>query len=311
MSLLESTTNKKCQNTKKYTDKYRLPVAYDFSDVTIRHLVSIIGNHKRHDKTRLKIEFHSSLRLLSLQDIILLRETCKEKNIEIIDHFKLDVIDYCKAVDISTQRGQNPTNIEYARHSRGSPWLSILIRLQADNPNLNFIIMKQILSKNFDLNLDSTRTGETILFHLIRIFDVKSLKYVFNSTKSKNRININANYFNKNGQTPLFVALELHTEEKNKRIAAKSKEMKDLQMTKKNEKQNDKQSEKQAETEMEEVTISLQAQKNESENVNAVLGKISNAGSIQKRLQQTQKEIGKHMYVKFCLFEILHSLLMY
>ena len=293
-----------------------MPVAYDFSDVTIRHLVSIVGNHKRPEKARLKIEFHRSLRLLSLQDIILLRETCKDQNIEIMDHFKRDVIDYCKAVDTSIQRGQNPTSIKFARHSRGSPWLSILIRLQADNPDLNFIIMKQILTKNFDLNLHSTRSGETILFHLIRIFDIKSLKYVFNSVKAENGININTNYFNKNGQTPLFVALELYKEEKKfKRIAAKREEMKQLQMMNENEKQldkqNDKQTEKKADRETQATAISYAAQgqnkssKNKTKISNNTPNKPQQTALLamdekakHQRFQQMQKQNAKHQFLQ-------------
>ena len=214
----------------------QIAVDYDFNDVTIRKLISLLANNQKkeslHHEPKLYIEFGTSLRLLSLQDILLLLESCKERNVFVLD---LHRIDWHEAVLNSKKGNQDPTKIEHARDSQGYPYLTKVAMLQLE-PKLNFVVMQQLIQEPFDLNLKDTKNGETVIFSLIRNFDLQTLKHLFGVVKYEKKIEIFVNYYNKHGQSPLLVALELYKEEK-ERLKKEKKEKKESQKQKQKRKQ--------------------------------------------------------------------------
>ena len=55
---------------------------------------------------------------------------------------------------------------------------------------------------------------ETILFPLLRKFDYVTIKYLFTQYSDTKKININVNYYNRSGMSPLNLALALYNKEK-------------------------------------------------------------------------------------------------
>ena len=202
-------------------------------------MIAILSNYKNSGKQdgknttrqlsgrdpKLAIEFGDSLKLLSMQDIILLLQICKNQNIKLLD---IDTaIEWSKAVGMSRKLGIDITSTSHARDATGSPYLSKAVKLGTYLSNISkFEVMKKLFKEDFDVNLHDLTTGETLIYDLLRNFDKQSIEYLFDTIKFEKKLRIYLNYYNKNGLSPLGVALNLYKKEKERQERPKTQRRK-------------------------------------------------------------------------------------
>eukprot|EP01084_Bolivina_argentea_P215564 365983_1 len=238
--------NSEKEITINYKIDYRMPVIsylfnikptleFDFSSITIRHLIAIIEsqsnidvdedqdiNYKDHDHDddnddnyykppkakSLSIKFNESLRLLGVKDIILLMNTCKKSGIKLPD---IDKIDWKQSFKISADSGNgllDPRLLSNCKDQNGNPLLISLYLsgYDKDNKILYKFLQNDVPVHVFDNN------GENIVFHMIQHMKkdhYEPLKLLFKLTKEEDHRML-LNTYNKSGHSPLFLALQKH-----------------------------------------------------------------------------------------------------
>lgn len=200
---------------------HKIAIEYDFDSVTIRALIGLLSNYqtsRKENVNQLSFEFGNSLKLLPLQDILLLLKVCQNKFL--ITDIE-DAIDWNDAVKMSKKLGIDVTSTHFARDASGSPYLSNVVKLGLPN-ELN--IIPKLFKEDFDINLHDIGTGETLVFELLKNYDKYALLYMFDTTKYEKQLKIFVNYYNKNGNSALALALTLYKKEK-----IRKKEMKNSQ----------------------------------------------------------------------------------
>lgn len=94
----------------------------------------------------------------------------------------------------------------------GMPYLMKLMNLTKYPQSRT--IFEILIKYDFNLNLHDLQTGESIVFTLIRGFDYRILNLLFSQYSANKGVRIDLNYYNKDGISPLAVALQLFSEEK-------------------------------------------------------------------------------------------------
>ncbi len=74
-------------------------------------------------------------------------------------------------------------------------------------------IFRDLIDYDFDLNIHDLTTNESIVYTLIRSFDYKNLRYIFTHYGKNKGVLIRMNYHNKDGISPLGLALKLYEKE--------------------------------------------------------------------------------------------------
>eukprot|EP01084_Bolivina_argentea_P280872 480427_1 len=110
-------------------------VDYDFSSVTIGHLIATMNQSRSRISTennlRIKIKFHKSLKLLGIKEIINLMEVCKRKGILLPDI--ATCINWENAFSISAKINENdPRLATYCRDYNDRPLLISMYKTQYD-----------------------------------------------------------------------------------------------------------------------------------------------------------------------------------
>eukprot|EP01084_Bolivina_argentea_P157332 274182_1 len=205
---------------------YKHSVEYDFSVTTIRYFMSalqMINTTNNHDIQYhpLRIYFRNSLRLLPLQDIIELYSLCQSKNIDVllfgnnvIDIKKIkekDHYDWSYAITMSQNYDKDPRLLEFSRDDQGMPYIMKLMQLSHYNQRRN--IFRKLIEHDFDLNIHDLTTNESVVYTLIRSYDYKNLRYIFTNYGKDKGVLIRLNYHNKDGISPLGLALKLYEHE--------------------------------------------------------------------------------------------------
>eukprot|EP01084_Bolivina_argentea_P296727 511082_1 len=213
-----------------YNIKYDIPIftkclgvagsmEYDFSSMTIRHLITVLSQIKS-EKKKLSIEFGGTLRLLTFQDLLLLLTVCQQQNIEISDIVKPKVFDFENAIEMSSKMDKDCRLFKHARNSVGRPLLMAFCDLGLKPNSIQSQMMYKVLQFGLDVNLTDVSTGESLIFSLLRNFDYSSIRYLLTRYCEEQKIKINLNYYNKNGICPLYAALELYNKDE-KRLKPK------------------------------------------------------------------------------------------
>eukprot|EP01083_Nonionella_stella_P142209 439559_1 len=195
---------------------------YDFSSRTIRHLVAVLsmveGKSKYHDawtdERILSIKFGKTLRLLTLQDLLLLLSVCQKQNIKILDIIEPKVFDFGTAIQMSKKMDKDCRLFQHARNAQGRPLLMVFADLALDPPEIQSKMMYRLLQYDLDVNLTDVASGESLIFSLLRHFDYSTIRYLLTRYCEGKKIKINLNYYNKNGLSPLYVALQSYRNEK-------------------------------------------------------------------------------------------------
>ena len=152
----------------------KVDMDFDFSSVTLRHLIATLSmlddstgnnnsNNGKDTTPQVSIIFGKSLRLLSVQDILLLLRVCKLKNVLLPDIHDVDVINWGHAIEISKEIGQDCRIIKHARNGHGKPLLSTFVDLPFDSQQ-KADMLQQLLKHDFDVNLQDTATGMLSFF---------------------------------------------------------------------------------------------------------------------------------------------------
>ena len=203
--------------THKICKFYKHTVEYDFSVTTIRYLMSalqMLNTSPIDDQPPLRIHFRNSLRLLPLQDIIELYDLCSKKKIDIKSMkggSKKYQYHWESAINISKSYGKDVRLLKYARDNQGVPYIMKLMQLSAYNDRRK--IFRSLIKHDFDLNIHDLTTNESIVYTLLRSYDYKNLKYIFRSYGAEKGVLIRLNYHNKDGISPLGIALKLYEHE--------------------------------------------------------------------------------------------------
>eukprot|EP01084_Bolivina_argentea_P231860 390910_1 len=181
-----------------YCIEYNIPIAtkcfgykgkmeFDFSSITISHFIatlSIMSLKNDNDDNegddsmkvkniKLKINFSSSLRFLSIHDIVLLFNICSERNIILPDIDSL--IDWKSAILFSIKHGKDISNTTHARVDN-EPILNAIYKSGYD-PNKKILIA---LLKYSDINVNLTNeSGESIIHLFIKNKDYRGLLLIF------------------------------------------------------------------------------------------------------------------------------------
>eukprot|EP01083_Nonionella_stella_P170821 582191_1 len=226
--ILEAIKNKTSTSI-DYQMSYKIPcvphtrhVEYDFSVTTINRLISelraidvsdyYISEHD--DGKLLQIHFRDSLRLLPLQSTIELLAICQEKGVKVLSvasNKAKKKYDWFSAIKISKAQGQDVQLLEHSRDDEGLPYIMKLMKLTDIEERRS--IFRDLIEHDFDLNIHDLVTNESIVFTLIRTYDYKNLKYLFEHYSSNKGVLLRVNYHNKDGMSPLGVALTLFQNE--------------------------------------------------------------------------------------------------
>ena len=74
-------------------------------------------------------------------------------------------------------------------------------------------IFRILIEDDFDLNITCLTTNESIVYTLIRNYDYKNLRYIFEHYGKNKRVLLRLNYHNKDGISPFGVALQQYSHE--------------------------------------------------------------------------------------------------
>ena len=237
-------------------------ITFDFSDVTIKDFINMLEttqvhvthytnlfnydtkkarfgvgsrvridqNNRRENTYILKIDFGTSLRLLSFQNLSALFKVCKEKRIKIIGMKTGNIHNYGRShnmekdidllvknsIEISAMNGNDTRISTLARDSFGVPYLFDMLDYQAVFENSKKIFYA-LIDYGFDVNIIDLNKNESIFYKLIQAFDVKTIKYIINLLVYNKRHQVYLNYYNNNGRSPLYFAIYDHKREKHQR----------------------------------------------------------------------------------------------
>eukprot|EP01083_Nonionella_stella_P044270 119260_1 len=184
-------------------DKILNTVDYDFSSVTIGHLIATVNQLPSSADKSIKIRFHKSLKLLGVKEIINLMEVCKRKNILLPDISQS--VDWTNAFSISSTINKNdPRLSSFCRDYNDRPLLISMYMTQYDEDNSMLI---SFLDNDCPINLKDSN-DETIIYHMIRNYDYNALNIVFQKLNQNNTEINNLNTYNKAGISPLYLALQ-------------------------------------------------------------------------------------------------------
>ena len=212
-------------------------ITFDFSHATMKELLNVIKTTQTRSRNnqvsvdsdniiKLKINFGKSLRLLSFEMLMLLFKVCKENHIQIIG-MKCDSINAAahknnsddvsklvgNAVNISAMKGNDIRLLLNSRDAFGVPHLFDILNYQSV-----FVHSKEIfyslIKNSFDINTIDENDNESIVYKLIRTFDITTMKYAIQYLVNENKHQIYFNYFNHLHQSPLFYAIYNHHREK-------------------------------------------------------------------------------------------------
>merc|ERR1712154_142279 len=139
---------------------------------------------------------------------------CTEKNIILPDIDKL--IDWKQAILFSIKHGKDISNVSNARVDN-EPILNAIYKSGYD-PNKK-ILTALLKYSDIDINL-TNESGESIVHLLIKNKDYHGLWLIFKYCKHKN-ININMNYYDIKGYSPLYLALNQYEDEKKQKQTQK------------------------------------------------------------------------------------------
>lgn len=107
---------------------------------------------------------------------------------------------------ISEEHGHDVRLLENARDRQGLPYIMKLMQL-TQYPARREIFRDLMEKHNLDLNVHCETTDESIIYTLIKDFDYETLKLVLKIAK-QNKVLLRLNYHNKDGISPLGVALQ-------------------------------------------------------------------------------------------------------
>ena len=164
-------------------------------------------------KSRLRVKFGQSLRLLSFQDIMMLLQVCVDKNIDIPEIANMNVIDFENAISNSVSQRKDCRLLEHACDARGTPYLMTFCDFDLPT-RIHCLMMFELLECDLDINLVDYASGETVIFSLLRKYDYITLRYLLTRHKETKKIAIFLNYYNNQGISPLYLALSLYRKEK-------------------------------------------------------------------------------------------------
>ena len=200
-------------------------------------------NDNQIEESSLTIEFHDSLRLLSVQDCLSLLKVCKNNrkckiklpgidgpaktrcdrstlnSISGVGTYDQEtthnnnnfaIINWEKAVTTSQENNTDVRLLKHGRNEHGMPIIMDFAYLEFSEVEQEYheIIINDLINQDLDINLTDTVTGESLVFPLIRKQYINSLMHLLgNNLKESKKIYVNLNYYNKVGQSPLYVAL--------------------------------------------------------------------------------------------------------
>eukprot|EP01084_Bolivina_argentea_P164598 286160_1 len=185
-----------------YRIKYRIPIIslffnidvdvdYDFSPVTISHLIATINQSQalletehsddtenQDEKQQISILFHNSLKLLGVAEIVQVMEACKRKNILLPDVCS-QCIDWNSAFNISATRKQtDPRLLTNCKDYNGRPLLTAMYLTEYDDFDRNYPILRAFLNNDVTVDLKDS-LDQTIVYYMIEKDDYKALKILF------------------------------------------------------------------------------------------------------------------------------------
>eukprot|EP01084_Bolivina_argentea_P287152 492683_1 len=255
-------------------------IEYDFSNITINKLITIIKSIPER-KTKAKpiiIRFGESLRLLNVRTIMQLMQACSEKHIELPD---IDAIDWNQPFNNT----DNNEDIRLFSNTFDADKKSLLISLYLSGYGTQngYKLLKEFVS-NFDVSINiKDNKGDSIFHHMIRqkdydgvylLFDIlkpnqrihfeqqndagdtifhemvkdinnyEELKHMINEVRLRSNHELNLNVFNDAGESLLYLALEQFKKQITDDVGHVSAENKDEYEDKENEKNNYKDKEK-------------------------------------------------------------------
>eukprot|EP01084_Bolivina_argentea_P320086 555312_1 len=172
----------------KETDVKYGCVQYDFSFITINSLISAIKSlpqKQEENETGIKtIKFGHSLRLLDVRSIISLMQSCKDKDIILLD---IDKIDWQEAFKNTTNSG-DARLISHTFDAKNKSLLTSLYLTGYGSQNDYNILRKFVSAYDVPINIQDDK-GDTILHHIIRCQDYNAIYALLESLKPKQRVN--------------------------------------------------------------------------------------------------------------------------
>eukprot|EP01083_Nonionella_stella_P077456 211555_1 len=185
--------------------EFLVKVDYDFSSVTIGHLIATINQISSSNiNADIQIKFHKSLKLLGVREIINVMEVCKRKSILLPDI--ASCVDWAHAFSISSKINENDPRLATFCHDYNSrPLLTSMYKAECDTDH--YVILNAFLENDCPVNLKDSN-NETIIYHMVRNNDHNAIQILFAMQKIKNCETYNLNIYNKLRYSPLFEALQ-------------------------------------------------------------------------------------------------------
>ena len=236
-------------------------VTFDFSDITIKEFIGNIQTTTLHPSlTRyinehnnnnggviLKIDFDRSLRLLSIENILLLFKICKSKHIQIIgmtcdpmdDSYDIinNGLDFfvdfnssnnninnssntskdvssvvSNAIEVSGMNGNDIRILSKSRDTFGVPYLSSVLDIQNVFKESKMIFYS-LINAGLNVNIIDRNENESVLYKLIKSIDIDTIKYIINCVFKQQNHKIYLNCFNNEKKSPLYYAITNHYKE--------------------------------------------------------------------------------------------------
>ena len=219
-----------------------------------RDLINTIDTTSGRATDRLSIDFGDSLRLLNFQDLIALLESCKRKRI-IVSHMNFDKISqlFATAVQTSVDNKNDPRLLSNCKNVDGQPYTISILSLdnviegesgikpekslaqqKVNGPridqdientiaNSQTVVRKSsissmlqcLIANDFDMNVTDSN-DESVLFKLIQNEDTENISFLFRQYVGYHKHKLNLNYFNKQGESPLYQAIYNDTVRRNR-----------------------------------------------------------------------------------------------
>eukprot|EP01083_Nonionella_stella_P043236 116652_1 len=132
----------------------------------------------------------------TFEDLLLLLSVCQKQRIAI-----LDII-------------ESKVSKKMERNAQGRPLIMVFADLKLRPARVQSRMMYRLLQYDLDVNLTDVATGESLIFSLLRSFDYSTIRYLLTRYCEGKKIKINLNYYNKNGVSPLYVALQSYNYER-------------------------------------------------------------------------------------------------
>ena len=207
---------------------YKPKLEFDFSSNSIQKLISTIRlSNTAKENRMLKINFGKSLRLINFQDLMNLFDVCLEKEIEIIGFNNESMAHLLSnAMNISASAAKDARLLSNCRNSFGKPFVGSLLSLAKifcasshaatamNEDSLLSTMFECLIINDFNPNVNDKRSGETIIFDLIRQNKCTQFLLLLKKFVKEKQNRLMLNYYNYSGVSPLYLAITQHIRDK-------------------------------------------------------------------------------------------------